>query len=227
VWSLGVIAYALLLNKIPFDSMTEADIRDALAPAAATWPPFQVVAPFPVGLPDALPALLQRCWHRDAAMRIRVTELACELAALDQTPLSEPLPIPAPDAGYESLSMFQLIRPALPPGTVVTIKNATFTADDALIHRFITEADSKCRSSQEILLLMTQRSVTLIEAQSIFIYTSELMYSDFTAAFRSQDAARIQRWSNFAHTLQSGLRKLEAPPPTFPKRPAVPEFTVV
>ena len=74
---------------------------------------------------------------------------------------------------------------------------------------------------------MTQRHMTLIEAQSIFIYTSELMYSDFTAAFRSQVAARIQRWSNFAHTLQSGLRKLEAPPPTFPKHPAVPEFTVV
>jgi serine/threonine protein kinase len=227
VWSLGVIAYALLLNKIPFDSMTEADIRDAFAPAAASWPPFQVVAPFPVGLPDALPALLQRCWHRDAAMRISVTELACELAALDQTPLSEPLPIPAPDAGYESLSMFQLIRPALPPDTVVEIGTDRFRADDALINLFVAEADSKCRSSQEILLLMTQRSVTLIEAQSIFIYTSELMYKDFTAAFRSQDAARIQRWSNFALTLQSGLRKLEAPPPTFPKRPAVPEFTVV
>ena len=196
--------------------MTEADIRDALNPpaVAASWPPFQVGAPFPVGLPDALPALLQRCWHRDAAMRISVTELARELAAFDQTPLSEPLPIPAPDAGYRSLSMFQLIRPALPQ----------IAADDATIHRFINEADSKCGT---IVTLMTQRSVTLIEAQSIFIYTSELMYSDFTAAFRSRVAARIQPWSNFAHTLQSGLRKLEAPHLTFPKPPAAPEFTVV
>ena len=220
VWSLGVIAYALLLNKLPFDSMTEADIRDALNPpaVAASWPPFQVVAPFPVGLPDALPDLLQRCWYRDAAMRISVTELALKLTDLDPTPkLMEPFALPSPSPGWQSMSMFQILRAALPD---------TASKPDAVITAHINLAIDKCRSPATS-LLMTQRGISDLEGQSVYIYTSNFIYSEFTAAFRSLQDAQIQLWSNYASALHSALLKLEAPQPTHPGPSGVPLFFVV
>jgi serine/threonine protein kinase len=215
VWSVGVIMYELLFNKPPFDSMSEGDIRDALAPAAPSWPPFDIVAPIPPGLPDDLPALLHRCWHRDASLRISITELARELAEMDPTPkLMQPLPLPLPSPGWQSQDMFDILRAAMP-----ALSDADISAEVAL-------ATHKCRS-HDARLIMLQRSLTLLEGQSIYIFTTSLIYREFTEAYRSLQNARIQLWNNYASALQSALNKLEPPQLTFPCPPGVPMFLVV
>ncbi len=216
VWSVGVIGFELLLNKSPFDSMNEGDIRYALSPAAPSWPPFEVVAPFPPGLPDDLPALLHRCWHRDPALRISITELARELAEMDPTPkLMQPLPLPLPSPGWQSMSMFDILRAALPG-----------TKSDAAISVEIVHATRRCQSDG-IKLLMQQRSLTLLEGQSIYIFTTQLIYREFTAAYRSLQNAQIQIWKNYTSALHSAWNKLEKPQLTHPCPPGVPMFLVV
>ena len=215
VWSLGVLAYALLLGKTPFgETATEASIRDALGPAAASWPPFEVAAPAPLpfGLPDAIRGLLEQCWHRDPTHRINVTDLADALAALDPTPhLLQPLELPNPSHGYQSMSMFDILRAALPATTA-----------DAEISTAVALAAAKCQTPAAR-FLMQQSNMTEVEGQSIYIYTTDLIYADFTAAFRSLQASKVQIWSNYASTLRSALSKL----PMRPKLPGASEFFVV
>jgi serine/threonine protein kinase len=215
VWSLGVLAYALLLGKTPFgETATEASIRDALGPAAASWPPFEVAAPAPLpfGLPDAIRGLLEQCWHRDPTHRINVTDLADALAALDPTPhLLQPLELPNPSHGYQSMSMFDILRAALPATTA-----------DAEISAAVALAAAKCQTPAAR-FLMQQSNMTEVEGQSIYIYTTDLIYADFTAAFRSLQASKVQIWSNYASTLRSALSKL----PMRPKLPGASEFFVV
>ena len=219
IWSLGVLAYALLLTKTPFgETATESSIRDALGPAAASWPPFEVAppTPLPFGLPEAIRGLLEQCWHRDPAQRINVTDLAEALEALDPTPrLSQPLELPSPTQGYQSMSMFDILRDALPPAKT-----------DAEIAAQVALAAAKCQTPAAR-FLMQQCSITEVEGQSIYIYTSNFVYKEFTAAFRSLQTCEIQRWSNYAFTLRSALSKLETPQPTHPKPPHRPEFFVV
>ncbi len=107
VWSIGVLAYALLFSRTPHgDAATDASIRAALAPAATLWPLFDVSAQttLPFGLPEGIPALLQQCWQRDPAQRINATDLADSLAALGTTPLlNQPLESPSPSLGYQNM----------------------------------------------------------------------------------------------------------------------------
>jgi serine/threonine protein kinase/GTPase SAR1 family protein len=218
VWSLGVLAYALLLGETPFGATaTEASIRDALGPAAFSWPPFEVrLCPLPRGLPDAIRGLLELCWHRDPTHRINVTDLADALAALDPTPhLLQPLELPSPSHGYQSMSMFDILRGAMPA-----------TTSDADISAVVALAAAKCQTPGAR-FLMKQRNMTEVEGQSIYIYTTDLIYADFTAAFRSLQTSEILRWSNYSCTLHSALEKLEAPQPMHPKLPRRPEFVVV
>jgi serine/threonine protein kinase len=217
VWSLGVFAYALLFIKTPFgEAATEASIRDALSAAAAPWPPFEVAAPLPFGLPDAIPGLLEQCWHRDPAQRISVTDFADALESLDPTPrLLQPLRLPSPSAGYQSMSMFHILRAALPAATT-----------DADIDAEVLRAAGKCQSPA-VKFLMQQKNISAVEVQSIYIYTSDFIYKEYTAAFRSLQQHRIRPWSDYSFTLRSALRKLEAPKPTHPKPPHVPEYFVV
>ena len=70
---------------------------------------------------------------------------------------------------------------------------------------------------------MQQSNMTEVEGQSIYIYTTDLIYADFTAAFRSLQASKVQIWSNYACTLRSALSKL----PTRPKPPGASDFFVV
>ena len=109
--------------------------------------------------------------------------------------------------------MFDILRGALPPAKT-----------DAEIAAQVALAAAKCQSA---ILLMQQRNITEVEGQSIYIYTSNFVYKEFTAAFRSLQTCEIQRWSNYAFTLRSALGKLETPQPTHPKPPDIPEFFVV
>jgi serine/threonine protein kinase len=203
IWSLGVLAYSLLFMKTPFgESATESSIRQALGPASSSWPPFDVTAstPLPYVLPEDTQALLERCWHRDPASRISVHDLIDKLASLYPTQLQlQPLPLPSPSPGYQTMPLFDMLRAALPAATT----DADITAE-------IEVAAAKCRQSSAR-RVMQQRNITAIEGQSICIYTSDLIYKDFSAAFRSLKASEIQRWSNYASTLHSALGKLEAP----------------
>ena len=151
-------------------------------------------------------------------MRISVTELALKLTDLDPTPkLMEPFALPSPSPGWQSMSMFQILRAALPD---------TASKPDAVITAHINLAIDKCRSPATS-LLMTQRGISDLEGQSVYIYTSNFIYSEFTAAFRSLQDAQIQLWSNYASALHSALLKLEAPQPTHPGPSGVPLFFVV
>ena len=114
------------------------------------------------------------------------------------------------------MHMFDFIRPAL----------ASVTSD-AEIRAKIDLAAAKCQTPA-VKRLMRQRNLTQIEGESIYIFTSKMfIYREFTAAFRSLDARRVQPWSNYACVLQSALGKLQAPPPIYPKFPLQPEFFVV
>jgi serine/threonine protein kinase len=215
VWSLGVLAYALLFCQTPFgDAATEASIRDALCPTAS-WPPFEVAAPAPLpdGLPEAIRGLLEQCWHRDPAHRINVTDLVDALAKLDKTPhLMQPLALPF-SQGYQSMSMFDILRAVLPADKT-----------DVEISQEIEDAVAKCRTGPAR-LFMQQCGITEVEGQSLYIYTSKLVYREFTAAFRSLQTSHIERWSSYCCALRSALSKLPAPQPSHP--PERPEFFVV
>jgi hypothetical protein len=142
--------------------------------------------------------------------------LADALAALDPTPhLLQPLELPSPSHGYQSMSMFDILRAALPATTA-----------DAEISAAVALAAAKCQTPAAR-FLMQQSNMTEVEGQSIYIYTSNFVYKEFTAAFRSLQTSEIRRWSNYSCTLHSALGKLEAPQPTHPKPPQRPEFVVV
>jgi serine/threonine protein kinase len=104
-----------------------------------------------------IPALLQQCLQRDPAQRINATDLADSLAALDTTPLlNQPLELPSPSQGYQSMPMFDIIRPALASAT-----------SDAEIRAKIDLAAAKCQSPA-VKRLMRQRNLTQIEGQSLY-----------------------------------------------------------
>jgi hypothetical protein len=113
------------------------------------------------------------------------------------------------------MSMFHILRAALPAATT-----------DADIDAEVLRAAGKCQSPA-VKFLMQQKNISAVEVQSIYIYTSDFIYKEYTAAFRSLQQHRIRPWSDYSFTLRSALRKLEAPKPTHPKPPHVPEYFVV
>jgi hypothetical protein len=74
---------------------------------------------------------------------------------------------------------------------------------------------------------MQQKNISAVEVQSIYIYTSDFINKEYTAAFRSLQQHLIRPWSDYSFTLRSALHKLEAPKPTHSKPPHVPEYFVV
>jgi hypothetical protein len=138
------------------------------------------------------------------------------LTELDPTPhLLQPIELPGPSQGYQSFPMFDILRAALPA-----------TQIDAEISEVVKLAAIKCQCPAAK-FLMQQCNITEIEGQSIYIYTTDFIYRDFTDAFRSLKKSEIQRWSNYASTLRSALSKLPPPQPTHPAPPQRPEFFVV
>jgi hypothetical protein len=102
------------------------------------------------------------------------------------------------------ITMYELLRPLL----CMSIASS----DD--ICEIIHESDAKIKSP-DASLFVANAKLSHVQAQSIYIFTSNLMYEGFLEELRSLVPERIRPWEPFLHTFQNAHDKLEAPPPMF------------
>jgi hypothetical protein len=170
-----------------------------------------------------LPGTKSNPYHPAFEQNINADQNWMQLVTVGKFNVYERLPIPPPDHNYETKSLYELLRPAVP----------TSVSDDD-IRQLIDLADKALEknldSQPDAMSVVTNADLSPVQAQSIAIYTCELkkkpsVYGLFNEAIRSLDAEQIGPWSSYAAMFQSAIDKLKAPPPTYPD--ASPKFTVV
>ena len=202
VFSLAVLGWALLMWKTPYEGQSEASVRAALAVTSAAWQPLPLL-PAPFGLPAGISELLVLCFSHDPRQRPDIAEVVGALAKIDRTSrLSQPLSLFPHGFVCTSLSILHAIRRALP----VSITDSAITQEIYSATGVLSQAAAR--------LLMTQRGLSFDEAVSIFLYSTDFIYANFTSAIRSLDAGQISPWQDYAFILKKALEKLETLPPT-------------
>jgi hypothetical protein len=227
VYAFGIFMWECYTGQVPFHRVSpsligdqvKSGVRPALPPAPIDgFPPdfvplMQVRLP-PTPLPPcrSVTCLPQQCLHQDAAKRPSAAEVFRRLVAMDPTAKpSQPLPLYRRDTPTppDLLPCLQHCMQALPSQPRAAL--APMLAD-------MVQAASRIVMQSAVQSLCAQNGVTLVEAQSIAVYTMDArdygrsredsVFYVFNLIIRTGDSEQVQRWSAFTKLLCDALGKL-------------------
>ena len=154
----------------------------------------------------------QECLHQDPSKRPSARDAFRRLVAMDPaaTP-SQPRPLYRRDTPipHDLLPCLQRCMQALPSQPRAAL---------APMLASMVEAASRRVMTPDVQALCAQHGLTLVEAQSVSVYTmdgrsyggtrEDSVFYEFNLALRAGDSEQVQRWSAFAKLLCDALNKL-------------------
>jgi serine/threonine protein kinase len=105
VYSYGVVLWELLSRQIPYRNITNR----ALIPVHVGMGKREII---PLGSPEILSRLTQRCWEQEAGHRPEMSEVVKELS---DNPITDETPIASPHAPQENIMPFMPQQPQSQP----------------------------------------------------------------------------------------------------------------
>lgn len=213
VYALGVVMWELLTCMQPFEGLKAPQIMGLLN--AKQRPP--IPDPLPSGFTDAYVAIMKRCWCDDPQQRPSASEVHQRMIALDKsTQANEPVVLYPKDhkwqnrLGVDETSILPCLARAFPSPCC-----------RLMLQSIVTEAERHV-SSQPVTRLMTSYKLRPLEAQSIFVYTSDTHasksisvcvvhgapFKTYNSVLRDGVGHDIAMWSDYSFLLYNALLKL-------------------
>jgi serine/threonine protein kinase len=213
IYALGVVLWELMTCIQPFEGLKPPQIVGLLN--AKQRP--SIPDPLPIGFTKSYVEMVIRCWSDDPLQRPSASEVHKFMIALDKsTYINEPVILYSrchrllSSTGAEETSILPCLARALPSSCC-----------RSMLQSIVREAEIHL-NSESVFRLMTAHKLTPLEAQSIFVYTSDsdacrgisvcsahgppfMMYNSVLRDSSDQD---IATWSDFSLLLYNALLKL-------------------
>ena len=229
MYAFGVVLWELLTCDVPFDGLTETQVRGLLEQGERP----EIPQPLPEGFPPEFVSLIRSCWDQSPGARPTAQQALAALISMDPKshingpvqlyPLGHSVPphstllslltTAMPDAA--ALPLLQQICSlvvdvlALRPQFVVGASKHGLSALEAhCIAAYTCDARSFGRSREDSPFFMFVYKPRAPAPAHFLCFHFFYACCSYNSALRSGGGAAIGRWSDFSFVLESGLGKL-------------------
>jgi len=206
IYALGIVMWELLTCNPPHEGMTLYQIIGLLTSHQRPHIP----DPIPYGFPAAYVTMMTRCWDQDPSKRPSAAEV--HRCLIDHDPSTQPnapvelFPHDHRLSAAVQSSMMPCLALALSEECCIPVLQAV-----------ISEAEQSVLSPS-VQTVIAARSLSALEAQSIFVYTASIGFSvcpvhgapfaSYNAALRAAQPLSVSAWRDYSFLLYNALLKL-------------------